>query len=38
MLHALNPLIQKVTFTKTGGNKRSHILKNKPTPFSCKFV
>ena len=30
-LEALNPLIP-------GGNKRSHILKNKPTPFSCRFV
>ena len=30
-LDALNPLIP-------GGNKRSHILKSKPTPFSCRFV
>ena len=30
-LHALKLLI-------TGGNERSHILKNKLAPFSCRFV
>ena len=29
-LHALNPINPR-------GNKRSHILKNQPTPFSCRF-
>ena len=30
-LHALNPVTP-------GGNKRSHILKNMPTPISCRLV